>query len=271
MIKKIKNKIIGLTGRVKRCVYLFPRQAAYNFFYTKKIENYEKLSCKEKKLLKEPWYHDFSFFGIRTVQEPGIWKANQQCKEKPLFAYIEQAIAWCRGNGMAGQGIELFCADGYYGIYAVQCGAEAVHGLDLDEKNLAKAELMSKLLGRSEKTHFEKRDVFTMDRGYDFGICAGGLYHISDPAGLLKMLSQKVRGSLVIQTVYSLANDSKDYFETPAPGWTWGCRFSYDYLKRMIENAGWAILSETKNELLGNKRLEDRGSAYFLCTIKMKG
>ena len=264
MLTKIKNKAAGLTNRAARLFELLPKQAAYKF-YVGRVPSYKTLLPAEKKLLNEPWYHDFSYFGIKTVQEPGIWKANQQSKEKPIFSYIDQAIAWCRQNGSPSRGVELFCADGYYGLYAVKNGAESVHGLDLDEKNLARAVLMAKLTGLSQKARFERRDVYTMDQTYDFGICAGGLYHISDPAGLLKLLSRQVRGPLVIQTVYSLANSSKDYFETPAPGWTWGSRFSYDYLRHMIEEAGWKIISETKNELLGNKRPEDRGSAYFLC------
>lgn len=124
---------------------------------------------------------------------------------------------------------------------------------------------MSRILNLVRKTFFEKRDVYTMSDTYDFGICAGGLYHVADPGALLKLLSAHVKGPLVIQTVYSLAETSPEYFETPAPGWTWGCRFSYDHLKKLCRDAGWKIIREEKNELLGNKRPEDRGSAYLLC------
>jgi 2-polyprenyl-3-methyl-5-hydroxy-6-metoxy-1,4-benzoquinol methylase len=56
--------------------------------------------------------------------------------------------------------------------------------------------------------------VFDSQGPYDFGICAGGLYHISNPKELLMDLRQKVKKALVIQTVYSLANEDEDYFET---------------------------------------------------------
>jgi predicted RNA methylase len=228
------------------------------------IQKYH-LNADEQETLSDLWYHDFACFGIKTVQEPGIWKKNQACKEGPLFSMIEEAVKSVKQRSESVKGVELFCADGFYGLYAVQKGAEHVHGMDLDEKNLKKATLIAKMLGYAKKTNFEKRDVYTLSGSYDLGICAGGLYHISDPAALLKLLKAHVHGPLVIQTVYSLAKTSPDYFETPAPGWTWGCRFSYDHLKKMIRDAGWKIIREEKNELLGNTRPEDRGSAYFLC------
>ncbi len=268
MIKKVKNKIVGLKNRSGRFFYLLPRRAAYGLFYTGKIRAYPSLSSGEKKLLAEPWYHNFGVLGVRTVQEPGIWRANQIAKQKPLFSYISRAIEICHERGTGSEGVELFCADGFYGNYAVQAGADHIHGVDLDDKNLAKARLMSKLLDTAGKARFDHMDVYKIEQSYDWGICAGGLYHIADPAGLLKMLTHRIKGPLVIQTVYSLANDSPDYFETPAPGWTWGSRFSHAYLTRMIEDAGWKILESTTNELKGNKRPEDRGSAYYLCMNK---
>lgn len=265
MLLKLKNKAAGLLNRSSRAAYLMPRLAMYRFSCAK-LPHYEALSASERALLKSPWYHDFGVLGVKTVQEPGIWRPNQIAKEKPLFDYIGKAVAACRAKKTPVAGIELFCADGFYGNYAVKAGADSLVGVDLDENNLAKARLMAKLLGHSGKASFEHRDVFQIDGTYDFGICAGGLYHISDPAGLLKLVARRVTGPLVIQTVYSLANSDPDYFETPAPGWTWGSRFSHARLVRMIEEAGWRIVESSMNELKANKRPEDMGSAYFLCT-----
>jgi len=71
--------------------------------------------------------------------------------------------------------------------------------------------------------------------------------------------------ALVVQTVCSLAQTAADYFETPAPGQDWGCRFSYDRLLSMLADAGWNVVASSTNELGGNARPEDRGSAYVLC------
>jgi hypothetical protein len=65
--------------------------------------------------------------------------------------------------------------------------------------------------------------------------------------------------------VVTLATDEERYFESPAPGWTWGCRFTSAGLKRMLRDSGFEILHAYENELFGNERREDRGSVYALC------
>jgi hypothetical protein len=64
--------------------------------------------------------------------------------------------------------------------------------------------------------------------------------------------------------VVSVANESPDYFETPAPGWTWGSRFSMAWLENTVRNLGGTIVDKHFNELEGNKNPRDRGSGYFL-------
>ena len=144
-------------------------------------------------------------------------------------------------------------------------GAENILGIDIDQIAIDQDILISKILGNQNKAFFTKCNVFDLLGSFDFGICAGGLYHLSNPQDLLKLLREKIGTALIIQTVYSLAESSPDYFETPAPHWTWGCRFSYSYLLETVEKAGWKIVDACTNELEGNERLEDRGSAYLLC------
>ncbi len=124
---------------------------------------------------------------------------------------------------------------------------------------------MSKILGHIENTKYENRSVFDINGSYDIVICAGGLYHISNPKELLESLKKHTSKALVIQTVYSLESNDESYFESPCPGWFWGCRFSYKYLINMVKNAGWVIAEERSNELKGNLLSRDRGSAYLLC------
>jgi hypothetical protein len=219
--------------------------------------------------LDHSWYHDFSALGVPTRQADGIFGPNQQAKQATLFNYIDKAIALA---GPQPNGLELFCADGYYSHYALQQGARHMIGVDLgDEQSaghpiqLRQAAAMSALLGHEGSAEFRRENVFDVSGVYDFAICAGGLYHVSAPAALLRKLTTNVRSAMVMQTVYSLAEVSADYFETPAPGQTWGCRFSYGYLLAMLGDSGWTVLESTTNELGGNPRPQDRGSAYALC------
>jgi SAM-dependent methyltransferase len=214
------------------------------------------------RLLLDPWYHDFEVLGLKT----GIEHPNQRCKQRYLFPYIDRAISICRRHTDAVSGVELFCADGFYANYAVLHGASGMLGIDANDYYIMKAKTIARALGNADKIRFQRADVFDLARCFDFCICAGGLYHLADPEALLRLMRGKIRYALVIQTVYSLVDAREDYFESPAPGWSWGSRFSYEYLLRMVDRSDWRILEADRNELEGNERPEDRGSAYLLCT-----
>lgn len=220
-----------------------------------------RLSVKDRQIYASPWFHDWHPLGFRTPQASSFVE-NQKCKTEPIVRLTRRALEMCPGPR---HGVELFCADGYYATIALREGADSVLGVDLNELYLLQAALMARLQGTDGKLTFKNLDVLDLTGEFDFAVCAGGLYHLDDPARLLKQLRSNVKHALVIQTVYSMANEEADYFEAPAPGWTWGCRFSLGYLQDMVEAAGWKILHVETNELLGNTRREDRGSAYLLC------
>ena len=114
--------------------------------------------------------------------------------------------------------------------------------------------------------YFECKDVFEIDEGdqYDIILCAGGLYHISDPVKLLKKCYKITKQFLILQTVITQETNSPDYFVTPAPGWQHGCRFSDSGLKNRLEEIGWITYEHATNELTGNYRACDKGSSYYL-------
>ena len=58
------------------------------------------------------------------------------------------------------------------------------------------------------------------------------------------------------------------YFETPAPGWTWGSRYNRHSFGKLIADLGYEIVDMHFNELEGNGRLEDRGSVYYLIKVR---
>lgn len=223
------------------------------------------VTSKELEDLTMPWYHDFSPLGFSTPQRGGIFGPNQSAKQRVIFGLIDQALGICEKTGAPKTVLELFCADGFYAVYAAQRGATAVAGIDLDEKELRKARLISKHLN-VRRARFLREDVLTSRRTASVGICVGGLYHLTDPQVLLSRLRDLISTALVVQTVFHLGRRQEAaYFESPAPGWTWGCRFSVPMVQRMLQRAGWEVVSETTNELPGNDRPEDRGSYYALC------
>jgi 2-polyprenyl-3-methyl-5-hydroxy-6-metoxy-1,4-benzoquinol methylase len=223
------------------------------------------LTREDRELLADPWYHDFASLGMPTPAPGSSHQQNQHAKQPAICELVTQAIHRCWARGGRADGVELFCADGFYSHHALRRGADSMLGVDADARAIEKANLMAKLLDDAHRCRFEQRDVFELDGTFDFGICAGGLYHLADPLALLTGLRQRIRTALVVQSVYSLAHEEPDYFETPAPGWTWGCRFSHAYLLEMVARAGWEIVAHSTNILEGNPRPEDRGSAYLLC------
>jgi hypothetical protein len=84
----------------------------------------------------------------------------------------------------------------------------------------------------------------------------------------LEQLGRKVRGYVVLQSVVTLQTEDPDYFVQPAPGWQHGSRFTHAWLLRQLEEMGWHVLDQARDELPGNPRLHDRGTSFFLCRIR---
>ena len=211
------------------------------------------------------WYHNFEVLGVKTEQKPGPYRQNQMAKQDIIFSLIDDAIEICKEKSESFTGVELFCADGFYANYTAKKHNARISGIDLSPGYLKRAREITETLGNEKIVTFFHCDVMDLQSEYDFAICAGGLYHLSDPILLLADLREKIKTALVIQTVVSMANTEPDYFETPAPGRKRGCRFSYKYLLGMVKSAGWEVKREHSNQLDGNSRLEDLGSAYLLC------
>jgi hypothetical protein len=216
-----------------------------------------------------PQYHDFSFFGVSNEQLPGIFAPNQRAKAPILTAYIAYAIAKSRQRGDDPVSFaELFCADGYYAMVAARLGCTESLGIDNDRDNyLPNGRRIADLLGLSGVS-FLQQDI-TPDSSFapvDIVANVGGLYHVEDPEGVLRMSHRMARRFLIVQNVVSLATDDEHYFETPAPGWTWGNRCSRRSFDRMVRAvcADSDIVDTHFNELEGNDRPEDRGSVYYL-------
>lgn len=215
-------------------------------------------------------YHDYRLFGARSRQLPGAYAPNQRCKEPVIGGYIQLAIAKCRRSLSDRVGFtELFCADGYYAMLARHFGADACVGVDNDrDGHFSRAEAIARELGLSN-VRFVKADVQAMHALERTEIVAnvGGLYHVENPLEVLVGSYALASRFLIVQTVVSTRHTADDYFESPAPGWHWGSRFSAAWLARRIAERGWQVVDSHYNELEGNARPEDRGSAYYLIRV----
>jgi hypothetical protein len=214
-----------------------------------------------------PLYHSYRWFGVDNEQIPGIYDKNQRAKEAILGGYILQALAKSRTSvDLPVSFAELFCADGFFVMLARHFGASECVGIDNNrEGHLSKAPQIAERLGLSNCS-FRLADVNQPEGlgSYDIVANVGGLYHVTNPEEVLDKSYAMAKKFLIVQTVVSTANNKRSYFETPAPGWNWGSRYSAASFHRMISRKGWNILDAHFNELEGNNRPEDRGSVYYL-------
>ena len=213
-------------------------------------------------------YHDFSFFGIENKQISEHYIQNQKAKAPIITAYIAHARAKCESkNGFQTPSFtELFCADGYYTMLANKLGCSPTFGIDNNcEKHLEKAQIISRRIGLEECNFIcsEITEEFTFEKT-DIVANLGGLYHVSSPKEILRNSFLLARQFLIVQSVVSMATNDDTYYEKPAPGWTWGCRYSRSSFHKMITEICPNIVDYHFNELTGNSRPEDRGSVYYL-------
>ena len=212
--------------------------------------------------------------GIRSIHEvfrriPTSHHLNQPVKDQHLTELIRLALPSLPPSPSC---LELFCADGFFTcrIKKMAPGAR-VTALELDEGHVRRARTIARML--------DLRDVVVLreDVGkfleessekYHLVLCAGGLYHLGCPSRLLEQIGGVCDGYVVIQSVVTLETEDRRYFVAPAPGWEHGCRFSHAWLRDRIASLGWRIATETRAELPGNQRPQDRGSSFFLCRVR---
>ncbi|KPK25500.1 MAG: hypothetical protein AMK69_14150 [Nitrospira bacterium SG8_3] len=214
-----------------------------------------------------PLYHNYSFFGVNNDQLPGIYELNQQAKAPIIIAYIAYAIAKSKKNAEDRVSLtELFCADGFYAMVASRLGCNRSIGIDNDkDKHFENANLIADRLNLPG-LEFKKEEITPHSKFFstDIVVNVGGLYHVDAPEKILELSCGMANNYLIVQSVVSLATEREDYFEAPAPGWTWGNRYSRKSFDKMIRKICPKIIDQHFNELEGNNRLEDRGSVYYL-------
>jgi hypothetical protein len=220
-----------------------------------------------KRAIPMQFYHDFRVLGLDLPQLPGSYARNQATKAPIIIGYLLFAMGKLKARRVSPLTVgELFCADAFYSFIARRFGADRCDAFDNDRDGyLEQARVVRGLLNETNVA-IHKTDVFDMPSNYRASIIlnAGGLYHVTDPLRALERSYAMCQHYLIVQTVVTLATEDDNYFETPAPGWTWGSRFSYGFLRREITKRGYRIVDTDRNVLTGNDRPEDRGSAYFL-------
>lgn len=196
-------------------------------------------------------YHDFAQLGISGTSE--FAPDNQIAKESIISYYLDLVD----GDSV----LELFGADGYYSMLALERGAASAVVVDNNHsgKWLDAGEEINRQLGYN--INFINQDVhdyLATKPTADIVINCGGLYHTHDPLAVLQQSYKAANRWLIIQSVVSL--EPNETFRLRGHG----CRFSREWLDTHITKCGWDVRATDYNELPLNNNLEDKGSIYYL-------
>ena len=271
--KKIKNYFEFAYLLVYQKLIVFSL-AAVNF---KKLSNLgiSNLFINFRIFIK-PWYHSFSKIGFRTPQNVmDNYKRTQRTKSSNIFPLINDALTeLARSKTGDIKAVDLFASDSYFGIATLQMNnrvsmiaIDLLEGSGEGEKRINhgdQAILAAKILGLDNRFEYRKMSVLEFNQSVDLIINTGGLYHIENPKKLLENLRRCCSSFMVLQTIVHEEFDFESFFETPAPNWTWGSRFSMNYLRQIVAETNWKIRYEAFHIVDSNLHQKDRGSAYML-------
>ncbi|HTC31365.1 MAG TPA: hypothetical protein VK702_11615 [Candidatus Acidoferrum sp.] len=213
-----------------------------------------------------PLYHSYRLFGVANKQLEQF-RINQRCGEAIVLGYISLAIGKATEQHVEQPSFcELFCGEGYYTMLASWLGANPAVGIDSNRDGWS--DRMIKIASRLNlpDVQHERRDVQTIAErdAYDIVANLGGLYHIENPVEVLRKSYDLARRYLIVQTVVTAANNDPNYFASPAPGLSFGSRYSRASFINMVKSEGYRVLDAEFKHLAGNADVEDQGSIYML-------
>jgi len=236
-----------------------------------------------------PWMHDYSALGVTTdfskypslgehfvnLVRAALGKGvlttagshdNQTVRDPQILPALDKAFALHRERyGEVTSFLDTFSNDGFYGFWvAERYKTPRITCIELNIEDVTKGRLMAEVL-RKPEVQFICQDVHDMDASQaDIALCMGGLYHVTDPDAVVAKLRSKAK-FLVAHACTSTLSQDPAYFETPAPGWHHGCRFSYEYFLAMLPRAGWKILESGHAIYTSPCDPHSKGSSWALC------
>jgi tRNA (mo5U34)-methyltransferase len=143
-----------------------------------------------------PWFHNIHLpDGTQTAP-------NHFLGDFPLFKWreIEPFIP----KDLSGlTALDIGCNAGFYSLELAKRGADVL-AIDLDPHYLKQAQWTAKKFGLDDKIEFRQMQVYDLAKlaqQFDVVWFMGVLYHLRYPLLALDIISQKVRGKLIFQTL----------------------------------------------------------------------
>jgi len=226
------------------------------------------LTAAEKVIFNSVWRFNYKPVDLQTGPQSEVNERYQLEAQAMVFRHVRDALF---STVKRPTGLIPTCADGFYGIYALEKGAEKVRIVDIGSQLpshkphfLEQTKLAAKMLGVQERCTFDVCDYTKIEGSYDFCILADCAIHFLDPTPLLVKMREVVTGPLVLFSTTIMQHKVPLLYRSPEPGRPWGSAFSHDQLLTFAVNAGWTVVNEQY------KRLPDdwpgeRNMSCFLC------
>lgn len=123
--------------------------------------------------------------------------ANNELKQQMVNDWLVAAV---KGKRV----LDLFSANGAFAITAALAGASEVVGVEFAEDRVRCAEFIASTIRTDCRISFRLGDVYKLTEyftePFDVVLCLGGLYHIADPAHVLRQIRAVTRERLIVQT-----------------------------------------------------------------------
>ncbi len=152
-----------------------------------------------------PWFHNLHLpDGVRTAPEHPLG-------DFPSYKWREFVDAL--PQDMRGlRALDIGCNAGYYTFELAKRGADVV-GIDHDPHFLRQARWAAEQLGVSSQVDLRQMDVYDLARmseTFDVVLFLGVLYHLRYPLLGLDLVAEKVRGTLVLQTLTTPVEQTRE-------------------------------------------------------------
>lgn len=168
---------------------------------------------KETKIPKElqdltPFFHDIDLGG-------GFNTAPEIYRMREAVNFFFPPLLKLFGGSLKGlRVLDVGCNCGGFSFEASKYGPEEVIGIDADEKNIEQANAIKNYL-HTKNVNFlrlKAEEIDKKDLGeFDFTILAGILYHLEDPIGVMRKVSEITKSTLLIDShVYFNVGQGED-------------------------------------------------------------
>lgn len=151
-----------------------------------------------------PWFHNLHLpDGLQTAPEHPLGDFPAY-KWREFEGVLPADLSGCRA-------LDIGCNAGYHTFELARRGADVL-AIDHDPHFLAQAQWAAHRLGLAERVRLQQCDVYDIDRiegTFDVVLFLGVLYHLRYPMLGLDLVSEKVGGTLVLQTLTRPADEGR--------------------------------------------------------------